>query len=343
MSTESTRKIKKNILILRFSALGDVAMTIPVLYSLAKQYPDLQITVLTRPFFARLFINPPWNIRIIEADLQGIHKGLTGAIRLLRTLHTCRFDGIADLHNVLRSWLIDLFFLLQGKKVVMVDKQRRSRWKVLFKHLRHPNYIHRYAEVFSRLGFPLRLTFRSLYESVLPEIPLKIEHPAIGIAPFARYNNKVYPLEKMLQVVNLLAAKGGHIYFFGGGDRETKLLNSWQPHCPHSISLAGKYSLEEELAIMSHIDVMVTMDSANQHLAALVGTEVISVWGSTTPACGFAGYNQNEQNTVCLNLPCQPCSIAGRKECPQQHLACLNQIEPVAIFKKVSALILNES
>lgn len=335
--------MKKNILILRFSALGDVAMTLPVIYSLARQYPDLQVTVLTRPFFARLFVNRPSNIRLMETDFKGIHKGLGGVLRLLGMLRICRFDGIADLHNVLRSWLIDLFFLWQGKKVVMVDKQRRGRRKVLSEHARQVNYVHRYAEVFARLGFPVKLTFRSVYESVPPEVPLRIDRPAVGIAPFARYFNKIYPLEKMLQVANLLATQGFHVYFFGGGDRETKILNSWQQDCPNSISLAGKYSLEEELAIMSHIDVMITMDSANQHLAALTGTKVISVWGSTTPACGFAGYNQDERNAVCLNLPCQPCSIAGGKECPRQHLDCLNRIEPAAIAGKVSALILNKS
>ncbi len=333
------KKNRKNILILRFSALGDVAMTIPVIYSLARQYPDLKITVLTKPSFVQLFINNPSNLYIIKADWKGIHKGFIGMIRLFKMLHTYHFDGIADLHNVLRSWLIDVFFLLHGKKVVMVDKQRRSRWKVLFKHARHANYINRYTEVFARLGVPAKLSFCSVYESGLPEIPLKIEHPAIGIAPFARYDNKIYPLEKMQQVVRLLTKQGFHVYFFGGGKRETEILMSWQKYCPGSLSLAGKYSLQEELAIIRHLDVMVTMDSANQHLASLVGRPAISIWGSTTPACGFLGYNQQEGNALCLNLPCQPCTISGSWECYSNDLKCMTGINPMMIIEKIKKWI----
>ncbi len=328
-------KKKKSILVVRFSALGDVAMTIPVIYSLAEQYSDLNITVLTTPFFASLFINAPLNIRVIGVDRKGVHKGLIGTIRLLRMLHGFHFDGIADLHNVLRSWLIDVFFLLQGKKVIMVDKQRWSRRKVLSRQIRHTSYIIRYTDVFARMGFPVNLTFRSIYETERPKIQLNVEHPAVGIAPFARYDNKIYPLEKMQKVAELLTERGFHVYFFGGRNREAEILSSWQHHCPGSLSLAGKYSLKEELAIISCMDIMITMDSANQHLASLVETPVISIWGSTTPACGFLGYNQREEYALCLNRPCQPCTICGSSRCRLNDLSCMTGISPMMIVEKV--------
>ncbi len=329
----------KRLLIIRLSALGDVAMTIPAIYSLAVQYPDLRIDVLTRPFFAQLFINPPSNVQILEADLKGEHKGVGGMVRLLGKLDACRFDGVADLHNVLRSWVIDAFFRLKGKKVVMVDKQRGGRKQALTRKSRQPNFIDRYAGVFAALGYPIDFSFRSLFSGSCPSLPVSIQHPAIGIAPFARYMNKTYPLPKMQQVVSGLIEEGFHVYLFGGRGQEAEVLGRWQQDHENCISFAGKYTLVDELAIMNHMEVMITMDSANQHMAALVETNVLSVWGSTTPACGFLGYRQDEGNALYLDLPCQPCSIAGGETCPLGHLNCMNQLAPVTLVRKVKQLI----
>ena len=86
---------------------------------------------------------------------------------------------------------------------------------------------------------------------------------------------------------------------------------------------------------MSYIDVMVSMDSANMHLASLVGTTVVSVWGATHPYAGFMGWNQKEENAVQVTLPCRPCSIFGNKPCRRGDYACLRQIEPSDIIQKI--------
>lgn len=328
----------KRILIIRLSALGDVAMTVPAIYSLARQYPHLRVDVLTRPSFVQLFIHKPENIHIFKADLKGKHQGLTGMCRLLKELVSLHPDYVADLHNVMRSWIIDAFFILVGKKVVMVDKMRAGRRKVLHGKGRQPNFMNRYADVFSRLGFPVSLDFRSVFSDSHPRQIIPIRHPAIGIAPFARYSNKTYPVEKMRQVAELLAKDGFHIYLFGGG-REVSLLKQWQNDIGHCTSLAGRFPLSDELSVISSMDVMITMDSANQHLASVVDTKVLSVWGSTTPACGFLSYGQSEDNAIYLHLPCQPCSIGGSKKCRLHTLACLRQISPETIVAKVKQLI----
>lgn len=329
----------KRILVIRLSALGDVAMTVPVIYSLASQYPALKIDVLTRPFFAQLFINHPSNITIIEADMKGRHKGVGGMLRLLKELNACRSDYVADLHNVLRSWLIDTFFQLKGKQVVMVDKQRDGRKKVLYRKGWQSGFINRYADVFAELGYPVELRFSSVFNEGRPQLPISIQHPAIGIAPFARYINKIYPLPKMRQVVERLTEEGFHVYLFGSRGKEEEQLNLWQQDNANCTSLAGRYTLADELAFMSYMDVMITMDSANQHMAAMVGTKVLSIWGSTTPSCGFLSYSQDASHVICLNLPCQPCSIAGGNTCPMHHFHCLNLIEPETIVQKVKSLI----
>lgn len=332
-------KKRKRILIIRLSALGDVAMTVPAIYSLAKQYPMLDIDVLTRPFFGRLFINKPENVNIIAADFKGEYKGARGTLRLLRKLGQLRPDCVADLHNVLRSWIIDSYFRLRGTRVEMVDKMRSDRGELFKTGRAQQPFVERYADVFKRLGYPITLDFKSLYEDKQGEAPVCVEHPAIGIAPFARYYNKTYPAESMLQLIDMLIAEGYNVYLFGGRGEEAEKLKNWTKGKTKCHSLAGKYPLEEEIMLMSTMDAMISMDSSNQHMASLAGTPVISIWGSTTPACGFMGYRQDGENAVYLGLECQPCSVGGAPECPKGHFDCMRKLFPEIIAEKVKKLV----
>ena len=329
----------RRLLVIRLSALGDVAMTVPAVYSLARRYPTLQIDVLTRPFFARLFVDPPANVHLIAADFKGEYKGVCGLWRLLRRLTALRPDGVADLHNVLRSWVIDAWFRLRGVRVAMVDKNRRSRRNLFRTKEPQRNFTERYADVFAALGFPVTLDFTSLFAEGGAVPPCVPPTPCVGIAPFARYGNKTYPPEQMRRVVELLCSRGVGVWLFGSRGAEAATLEAWAAAIEGCESVAGRYTIEEELALMSCMDVMVSMDSANHHLASLAGIPVVSIWGSTTPACGFMGYGQPAANALCLDLPCQPCSVAGKPACPKGHLDCLNRLEPQTIADKVASLL----
>ncbi|WP_455971843.1 glycosyltransferase family 9 protein [Bacteroides congonensis] len=337
-------KKKKTILIIRTSALGDVAMCIPVIYSLAERYPDLDIKVLTQPFFARLFVNAPANISFILADWKGKHKGARGICRLLKELLMHRIDCVADLHNVLRSWLIDACFLLKGIPVRIVDKERRKRKALLSsenREIRQRNYVQRYSDVFGKLQLPVVPDFTSLLSlEELNSACLPIPQPddgkcLIGIAPFARYQTKTYPLPLMEEVIGYLNDKGYHLFLFGSQGKEEKVLKTWEQKYKSCIALPGLLTIREELLLMGHMDVMLTMDSANMHMASLAGTPVVSLWGSTTPACGFLGWRQSEKDALCLHLPCQPCSVSGRKKCPLQHFSCMMSISPKEVCNRI--------
>lgn len=328
------RLMAKKLLVIRNSALGDVAMTIPVVYSLAMQHPDLQIYFLTQPFFARLLVNAPANIHVIHAELKGNHKGLGGLRRLIASLLKYKFDYVADFHDVLRSWIISAALRLQGAKVARLHKSRRGRVRLLSEKAPQTPYIDRYVATLNRLGFNFSLDFKSLFANQAPA-PLAPEHPAIGVAPFARYSNKTYPPSLMKQVCGMLAERGCSIYLFGGKGKEMDIMERWAAEMPRCHVVAGKYAIEDELALISQLDVMVSMDSANQHLASLAGTRVISVWGSTVPYGGFLAYAQSPDDAICLNLDCQPCTIAGSEQCPKGECKCMLQIKPETIVEKV--------
>lgn len=328
-----------HVLILRFSALGDVAMTLPVVYSVARAYPDVRFTVATREFFARLFINPPENVEVIGLDLKKRYHGVTGMIRLCRRLARLKPTAVADLHNVFRTWVIDTFFRLRGTHTAMVDKMRSERSRLLREKVMQTPFVDRYRDVFSRLGYPAETAFRSVFADGKADAPFEARHPAVGIAPFARYYNKTYPPERMRQVAEILCRKGMRVYLFGARGSEAEELRQWAGSIRGCESVAGEYTLQQEMALMSQMDLMVSMDSANQHLAALTGARVLTIWGSTTPACGFTAFGHTASDGICMDLGCQPCTVAGSPTCPRGHLDCLCTISPQAVASRIESIL----
>lgn len=341
----------KRLLVVRFSALGDVAMTVPVLYSLAVQYPELEITVLSRANFRSLFEKLPENVTFIAADLRGKHKGVPGLIRLFRELRLSEFDAVADLHNVLRTRFLRTCFWFSGKKTAFIRKGRKEKKQLV----RPVNKIckplktsfTRYEEVFRQLGLPLTLRFSSIYgegkgnfELLRPLTGEKKQEKWVGIAPFAQHTGKIYPLPLMEKVVALLNAQPGiRLFFFGGGKKETEILQGWEKKFPGTLALPGKLKMSEELSLMSYLDAMISMDSANMHMASLVHTPVISIWGATHPWCGFMGWGQKAEQAIQLDLPCRPCSVFGNKPCLRKDYACLNRILPEKIVQETERLL----
>ena len=335
------------ILAIRFSALGDVAMAVPVFYSFAKAYPQHQLVVLSRSAMAPLFAYAPSNLLFKGVDLKKDHKGLKGILSLYSELRKEKFDAVADLHDVLRSKVLRLCFCADGVRVRHINKGRRAKYRLVSGKFKTPlkSSFCRYLETFEHLGYPFTLRFSSIFEfAPAPElledwIGEKGEDKWIGIAPFAAHKGKIYPLSLHREVVGRLSAIGGmRMFLFGGGDEEKKVLDAWEKEFPHVTSVVGRLRMQEELALMSKLDVMLAMDSGNMHLASLVGVPVVSVWGATHPYAGFMGWNQAEENVVQLDLPCRPCSIYGNKPCRWGDYRCLTGIRPEVIVGRIRVL-----
>ncbi|KAA6326289.1 Lipopolysaccharide core heptosyltransferase RfaQ [termite gut metagenome] len=338
-------------LVIRFSALGDVAMTIPVIYSFAIQYPQHEIVMLSRPVWETIFRMLPNNVSFLCADLKGKHKGIGGLNRLFCQLWGMNFDYVVDLHDVLRSQYLCFRFKLSGVLTGVLNKGRAEKKKLVRRHRKvlenQKSSFYRYSDVFEYLGFPFYLNFISIYEN-LKEKPPQLQ-PIIGekgntiwvgIAPFAKHKGKIYPLKLQEQVVaHFSKDRRVKVFLFGGGEREEKILDEWVTKYPSIISVAGKIRIEGELALMSQLDVMLSMDSANMHLASLVNIPVISIWGATHPYAGFKGWNQTTENCIQTKLDCRPCSVFGNKKCFRGDYACWFGIEPEQIIKKIQTVI----
>ena len=328
----------KKILVIRFSALGDIAMTVPVIYDLAVQYPAMDITMLSREMARPLFERLPSNVHFIAADLNGRHKGLFGLCKLWRDAHINDFDYIADFHGVLRTWWLRSEGCLHRKKIAKIDKGRkgkkaltRQKNKVL---LQQASSFERYAKVLEQLGFPVRKDFVKLDFSDLCEKTKQAKETWIGIAPFAKHPAKVYPMDKMEEVINALSTKAT-VFLFGGGEEEKSQIEALCAKYPHVQAAHSPHGLAGELALMGQLDVMLSMDSANMHLASLVGTRVVSVWGGTHPYAGFLGWNQKPNDCIQLDMTCRPCSVYGNKPCLRGDYACMNGITPEQVIEKL--------
>ncbi len=252
------------LLVIRFSALGDVAMTVPVLVSLARQYPDVSITMLSRPFVLPLFEESPPNLHFKGVDLSR-YKGAAGLYRLFRELkREGNYDAIADLHDVLRTKILRTLFRWTGAKVAHIDKGRKEK-RALTEPRRKalkqlPSSFDRYEEVFGKLGYPVQTAFRSIFEKGKADCALFSQVTGIpdgkhwiGIAPFAAHNGKKLPQATTLRLIHELSANSDwRIFLFGGGKAENELLEQWAANSPDNVlSVAGKLKLKGELALMS--------------------------------------------------------------------------------------------
>jgi ADP-heptose:LPS heptosyltransferase len=320
----------KHIAVMRLSAMGDVAMTVPVLRAFVNQHPQVKITIISRPFFKPFFKGIP-NLSFFAFDEKERHKGFLGLLRLFQDLKGLEIDAFADLHNVLRSKIIRNLFALSGKKTASVDKGRTEKKALtqpgnkVFQQL--PTMFERHAKVFEQLGFMVDLSSRSVgtlfpEKAVLSREILTLigtnHQKLIGIAPFAQYDSKVYPLDLMQEVINKLALDSTNtILLFGGGKKEIELLNSLSANKGNVIVVAGEIKFQQELQLISNLDVMLSMDSGNAHIAAMLGVKVITLWGATHPYAGFSPFNQPLENALVSDrnqFPKLPTSVYGNKK-----------------------------
>ena len=333
---------------MRLSAMGDVAMTVPVLRAFVKQYPEVKLTVISRPFFKPFFDGIP-NLEFFAFDEKERHKGFAGLLKLFQDIRKLKIDAFADLHNVLRSKIVSLLFALSGKKRATVDKGREGKKELtrsenkIFKQL--PTMFERHSKVFEELGFPLDLSNPEFPENtnLSPEI-LEIigdqNQKLIGIAPFAQYHSKVYPIDLMTEVITTLAQNQEYkILLFGGGKKEIEILDSLSQPFENIINMAGKIKFQQELQLISNLDIMLSMDSGNAHIAAMLGVKVITLWGATHPYAGFLPFNQSIENALISDrnqYPKLPTSVYGNK-IVEGYEDAMRSISPEEIINRIQS------
>jgi ADP-heptose:LPS heptosyltransferase len=330
--------------------MGDVAMTVPVILGICKKYPSVKITVLTKPFMAPIFSDIP-NVSVFNADVKGRHKGILGLWKLYKELANLQIHMVADLHHVLRSTILKQFFKLKAIPCIQIDKGRVEKKKLIDpKRVRlEPlkSNFKRYSEVFEKLGHTIKIDemvvmSKKPFPKDLDYLKDNEEQLLVGIAPFAAFKGKMYPLHLMKEVVNTLNNTNKYkIILFGGGQQEVEILNTWDNQFKNVFNAAGKLSLSSELSLISNVKLMLAMDSGNAHLAAMFGVPTVALWGITHPYAGFSPFNQPDSNNLLsdrVKYPLIPTSIYGNKY-PDGYDNVMETIAPVAIINKISEIL----
>ena len=334
------------VLIIRFSALGDITLSLALIQKLNEQYPDLELFILSKPFAKDLFSS--LKITFVESDLKSEHKGFIGLFKLYKKIkREVNPNIVIDLHQVLRSKILNFFFRRSGLKVFGIDKGRKEKKALvrkenkIRKQLKHS--AERYADVFESAGFPLNFKtkeFQGLNFSrkLKTTIPLPSEKVKIGFAPMAQHQGKSWPLEKVKTLIKELVDDGKFIYLFGGPMDKIE-LDELANGSDFIVNMVGTGGLDFEMQFMKNLDVFVAMDSSNMHLATMANIPVVSIWGATHSLAGFGPLGKNDAFKVEIandQLSCRPCSVFGNKECFRGDYACLNGINSNEVIEKIN-------
>lgn len=316
-------------LVTRFSTIGNVAMMVPVLSSLSQSYPEHQFVVVSKKDLHEMF----YGLENVQFHVAKPSYGLHGIFQLYRELQAYHIDAVIDLHDVLRSKLLRLLFRIHHVPVYVIDYGRKVKRLITWRGYQNevlPTEFERYQHTFMEAGLVSEDTFTAMPVNEVYQQQIRKRFGAhttfrVGIAPFAKSNSNILPYRIIRDLIqNISQRPNTEIFLFGAGEIESEVLRQWASLYPHTISLAGQLPLGAELELMRELDVMLCMDSANQHLASLVQLRVVSVWTATHPALGFYGWNQAAEDCIQCNLRCRPCTQHGTNHCKFFNYACKN-------------------
>lgn len=333
----------KSILVIRLSAIGDVAMSVHAVREFRKAYPDYRITICTRERLAGFF----YDIPDLEFLFFPAKASFIDLLKFTGEARKMKFGYVADIQNNLRTSIMRIGLKLSGCKVAAYDQMTYDKWKVKRRFIKQlkplRNNVLRFCDVFAKLGFPVPDPVVEKKKLPLPEVFDKPKNGNwIGIAPFSRKEKKIYPLNLMAEVVGMLSQKAEKIFLFSGPGKEKQYADSLAAKYPNVIPVFGKTDFNGETALISNLDILITMDSATMHMASLTGANFLCIWGGTHPATGYSAWGANwKENYIQLSTPCRPCSNYGEGKC-RHNFMCLREIAPVYIVYKTLSNINHE-
>jgi heptosyltransferase-2 len=333
---KSTQPAIPRILVLRYSSLGDVALTNPVLDGLLAAFPRAQIYFATKRQYAPVLRNHPALTRIIPLDGSGFFK-LWSHLQEVKRLNPTL---VLDLHDSLRSHIVSFFL---GKARLLVYDKEMVRRRMLVRKLGGGPSLHtiqKYLKVLEPLGVRphLKIKFeiqvsrkdQSFLREFLERRKIAPSQLVIGLGPGAKWNTKRWMPERYAELASRLVEDYRCALLWFGSREEAPLIESIKARMrgtplERGINLAGEYSLEQSIALLGRCDLFIGNDSGLTHLASGRGCRVVVIYGSTTPSLGFEPWGPHSVVEV-SNLPCRPCDVHGKNRCPLGHFKCMKDL-----------------
>lgn len=327
-----------NVLAVRFSSIGDVLLTTPLLRAIRRRHPASRITVLTKQVYAPLISHNPNVSRVLGMTSEGSLTGIAAELR------TNRYTHLLDLHDSVRTRLLRT--LVPGRWG-RYPKHRVAR-AVLIHTKRN---LYRDSRPVAERYFEAARDLEVQPDGKAPDFFLAAEaeqeaghwlgaanpipdRPLVALAPGAAHATKRWPLEHWRALVQRLAAEGFNLAVVGGTDDAPlgTLLADAAPG--RVVNAAGLFGLQGTGAMLRHTVALVSGDTGVMHMATAVGTPVVALFGPTVRPFGFFPYTPRAQ-VIELGLSCRPCSSKGGPRCPLGHHRCLVDITPATVFEAV--------
>jgi ADP-heptose:LPS heptosyltransferase len=311
----------KKILIIRFSSIGDIVLTTPVVRCLKLQMPEVEIHYLTKKSFKSILEN---NLYITK--VHSIDKNVNEVIDDLKKEN---FDEIIDLHNNLRSLEVKIKL---RKPASAFRKLNFQKWMIVnFKSkLELKHVVERYLQTIEHLKIKndlkgLDYFIPSQDDIDIGSLPQSHQNGYIGFVIGAKHFTKQLPEEKIISICKKINQP---IVLLGGKEDLERALSIEKAIGSNIYVACGKYNLNQSASIIKQAKKVITHDTGLMHIAAAFKKEIISVWGNTVPAFGFTPYFPDSSSKIIEvnGLSCRPCSKIGYDHCPKGHFKCMKDI-----------------
>lgn len=312
--------MKKKFLILRFSSIGDIVLTTPVIRCLKQQYAEAEIHYATKKQYKGILENNPY--------IDKLHLLETSDNQLIKQLKAERFDYIIDLHNNLRTFRIKL---LLGIKSFSFNKLNFEKWLLVnlkINRLPQKHIVDRYLETLQSFGI---VNDNEGLDYFIPKgdvVDINSfgleEKNYISFAIGGQHNTKKLPTDKIIEICEKQTKKvillGGKEDEKAGDEIADKLGN-------HVVNACGKFNLNQSASIVEQSALLITHDTGLMHIGAALKQKIISIWGNTVPEFGMYPYKTEFRIIENKNLDCRPCSKIGYKKCPKGHFKCMKELD----------------
>jgi len=322
----------KKILIIRLSSMGDILLTTPLIRSIKKLNPSLQIDFVVKEEFFELLQNNPYLTNIYKYS-----KVISEKKELIKSLKSNGYNRVIDLQNNNRSR--EIIIKLNSK---IFQFWKHSIKKFLLVHFKInrlknvPKIPVRYAKT---AGIILDDEGLDLFTDNVADSRLELNEKFIGLCPGAKHFTKRWPKEYFIDLGKMLETAGYKVALFGGAD-ELETIKEIESQLDNPLNLCNE-SILQTAANMKMCKAIYTNDSGTMHLSCAVNVPVIAFFGSTVKEFGFYPYKTQNVVLEINHLPCRPCTHIGKASCPLKHFKCMKEIKPELAFNSLKRLHLS--
>lgn len=327
--------ILKKILLIRFSSIGDIVLTTPVVRCLRHQYPDAQLHVLTKSSYRSIYASNPYVDKVFE-----LSSNMNEVVKKLREEH---YDFVVDLHKNWRSWRVRMALHRPSSSFPKLDFQKFLYTKLKIGKLPPVHIADRYFKAVEKLGVHndgqgLDFFFNEGDEMHYEDLPEAFRDGFVAVVIGGQHTTKILPVDKVIEVCEALDYP---VILVGGpedaarGDRIKAKVGSYVGNT------CGRLTLGQSASLLKLADAVLTNDTGMMHIAAALRKPIVSVWGNTVPEFGMYPYLPQGMKPSAIienkNLKCRPCDKLGYAKCPKGHFNCMNSLDSKEIAEKIRA------